>query len=139
MTGTSVVRTPPHAESDVGRFATRVAVALLFSAAVLARAAPSEEPVPVDLDAPGALLRLEVKQPQAFATITSILREAGRVQDGQLATWLQSSYGATKVELGSYILSSSSGLQRRVSFVLNGAAYQAIVSVPLPAAASAAK
>ena len=114
-------------------------MASLFSAAVSARAAPSEKLLPVDLDAPGALVKLEAKQPQAFATVTSILRESGGVPDGQLAAWLQSSYGATKVELGSYILSSSLGLQRRVSFVLNGAAYQAIVSVPLPAAASAAK
>ena len=87
----------------------------------------------VDLDAPGALARLQEERPAQYGTVASILRDAERLPEQRVEGWIRTTYHAESVRLGQLLLVSYPP-KRRLSFSLQGVAYLATVVVQLPPA-----
>ena len=103
-----------------------VAAPLVFSSSFAAATT-------VDLDAPGALARLQEEQPAQYGTVASILRDAERLPEQRVEGWIRTTYHAESVHLGQILLVSYPP-KRRLSFSLEGVSYHATVVVQLPPA-----
>lgn len=88
-------------------------------------------PLVVDLDAPGALARLRSEQPERYAKVAAVLRDAERLPETQVEGWLRTRHEAEAVHLGSMLLVSYPP-KRRLSFSLEKVAYKATIVVALP-------
>lgn len=87
----------------------------------------------VDLDAPGALARLEKERPAQYGRVANILRDAERLPEQRVEGWISTTYHADSVRLGQSLLVSYPP-KRRLSFSLEGVSYRATVVVQLPPA-----
>ena len=101
--------------------------ALALSALVIAFPAGAD-PVVIDLDAAGALRRLEAARPDQYPIVRRILRDAERLPQPQVAGYLHTAYDASDVSLSSVLLVSLPP-KRRLAFRLGDVSYAATVTV----------
>ena len=104
------------------------ALRTLALAALLALPALSAGAPVIDLDAAGALAKLQVEQPRHFETVVRILRDAERLPEGAVPGWLRASYDAREAAFGPTLLASYPP-KRRLSFALESVHYRATVVV----------
>jgi hypothetical protein len=100
--------------------------ALLAGAALSAHAefGPSRH---VDLDAPGALARVQRDNPAHYRAIARILREAPERKPQALAGWVRTAFDAKMAS--AMLVKTSYPPQARLEFVLDRTEYRALVTL----------
>jgi hypothetical protein len=104
-------------------------VALVLTITALSPAM-AEEPAAriIDLNAPGAMQRLEQSNPQHHEKVSRILAGVLRQADRDVPRWLQASFAASDVSYAPVLLTSAPP-QRRLSFALDGTRYLAVLTL----------
>jgi hypothetical protein len=82
----------------------------------------------IDLNAPGAMERLEQSNPRHHDKVTRILAGVLKHADRDVPRWLQASFAASDVSYAP-ILMTSAPPQRRLSFALDGTRYLAVLTL----------
>jgi len=103
-----------------------VALAGLWTALVAADA-PRLGPT-VDLNAPGALERLQQSRPAHFEKVRKILEGVRQRPDTELPRWMHVSFDARDVDYRPVVLTSHPP-RRRLSFALDDTRYEAVVTL----------
>jgi hypothetical protein len=104
-------------------------VALVLAITALSPAI-AQEPSPrvIDLNAPGAMERLEQSNPQHHEKVSRILAGVLKRADRDVPRWLQASFAATDVSYVPVLLTSAPP-QRRLSFALDSTRYLAVLTL----------
>ena len=105
----------------------RTLLAALLAGATLAAGAAPALRQPVDLDAPGALERVQREHPAHARTITQILREAPCRRPQGLAGWVRTAFDAKMAS--AMLVKTSYPPQARLAFVLDDTEYRAMVTL----------
>jgi hypothetical protein len=100
--------------------------ALLASAAFSAHA-QFEASRHIDLDAPGALARVQRDNPMHYRAVTRILREAPQHKPATLAGWVRTAFDARMAS--AMLVKTSYPPQARLEFVLDKTEYRALVTL----------
>ena len=113
-----------------GRHRMRRLIAIGMTVAAMANAGAQTSFDPVDLDAPGALARIEREHPDHFARIQRILAEVPRrpVSDDSVAKWMQAEFRATDVQYG-HLMMTSYPPKKRLEFSLDRTVYVAVITL----------
>lgn len=99
---------------------------LLWTAVVVAGQAASRPPV--NLNKPGALEALEQSNPTHYEKVRQILEGILKQPDAAVPGWIQTNFDARNVNYAP-ILMTSDPPKRRLSFTLDEARYEAVVTL----------
>ena len=103
-----------------------IAIALLNSATTLAQTAP---PIRyVDLNAPGAMDKVQASNPAHYKKIQSILDGLNKRSAADARHWIRTTYNAKEVAYFSHVLVTYPG-QSSLSFILDGTRYSGRVTL----------
>jgi hypothetical protein len=102
-------------------------LAALFASAAFSAHAEFGPSRHVDLDAPGALARVQRDNPAHYRAITRILREAPEQKPQALAGWVRTAFDAKMAS--SMLIKTSYPPQARLEFVLDKTEYRALVTL----------
>lgn len=105
----------------------RILLAALLAGATLAAGAGPGPRQPVDLDAPGALARVQREHPAHARAITRILSEAPYRRPQGLAGWVRTAFDAKMAS--AMLVKTSYPPQARLAFVLDDTEYRAMVTL----------
>ena len=104
---------------------THVFVAGIMLAFLLGPASVIASPV-VDLDRPGAIEALERTSPDHATKVRLILERVARTPDAEVPRWMRVTFDARDVDYAPIVLTSHPA-KRRLSFVLDGTRYAAVI------------
>jgi hypothetical protein len=88
-----------------------------------ALAGPAETPLTVDLRDPAALVQLERSNPEHYRKIRQILAGLLEQPDRAESDWLQTTFGASDVEVSRYLLKTSYPPKQMLRFQLDNVRY----------------
>jgi hypothetical protein len=103
----------------------------LLIGGLIAGVCAADELRAIDLDAPGALERLQRDDPTHFAKVERILREAPGRSAASVARWLRTEFNAQD-GYRSELLKTSYPAQARLSFALDGTQYSKTIYIEAP-------
>jgi hypothetical protein len=109
---------------------SRAAMAILIAACTAAIA--GEPPIVrtinfIDLDAPGALEIVRRERPDHFAKIRKILNELPDQPPEVAPRWMRTQFNASVLQYG--LLRTSDPPKARLSFILEGIGYEAVITL----------
>jgi hypothetical protein len=110
----------------VSRIFLAIAIAFLnLSVAIGQNAKPTRD---INLNAPGAMEKVQASNPQHYKKIQSILDGIDKHSPGDARRWIQTTYNAKDVGYSFTVLTTSPG-QRQLSFTLDKTRYRAVVTL----------
>jgi hypothetical protein len=107
--------------------AMKLVLAALLASAALSSHAGFEAGRHVDLDAPGALAKVQRDNPAHFRAITRILQEAPQRKPQTIAGWVRTAFDARMAS--ALLVKTSYPPQARLEFVLDDTEYRALVTL----------
>jgi hypothetical protein len=109
------------------RFLLAALLAALVAGSVLSAHAGLDVVHHVDLDTPGALARVQHDNPAHYRAISTILREAPRLEPRMLPGWVRTAFDARMAS--ALLVKTSYPPQARLEFVLDDTEYRALVTL----------